>query len=106
MALDDEEYKEQKPSFEYLIGRAHERGIEVIIPDSSDILKVPFDYGYEKYPIEAKIFNDKVQEIVKTKEKLLRLKAKHEQEIGSINAQLFKLDGMIEMSEYYRKLIY
>lgn len=106
MGSDFAEYSEQKPTFEYWIGRAHESGIEVIIPESSDILKVPFDYGYETCPVEAKVFEAKMKEIAKTKEKLLATRAKHEQQIGAINAQLFKLDGMLEISEYYKKLIY
>lgn len=105
MSYADDEYTEQKPSVEYWIGRAEDRGIEVIIPDSSDILKVPYKYGYENCPISQKAFFDKIAEVQKVKENLLKQKQKLENKIGSINAQLFKLDGALEISEYYRKLI-
>jgi hypothetical protein len=106
MSYCDVEYSEQKPSVEYWLGQAEARGIKIIIHESSDILKVPFDYGYKKCPVEAEVFEQKIAEITANKDKLLKQKVKHEQQIGAINAQLFKLDGMLQISEYYKKLIY
>lgn len=42
-----EEYGSQKPSVEYFIGVARGRGIKVIIPAQSDLLKTQFMYGYQ-----------------------------------------------------------
>lgn len=41
------EYAEQKPSTWYLLGLAEGRGIELVIPDESDLLKVRSLYGFE-----------------------------------------------------------
>lgn len=46
----DEEYADQRPNLEYFIGRAEERGIRVIIPESSALLKSDHLYGYEPSP--------------------------------------------------------
>lgn len=42
------EYVSQRPSCEYYIGIAKGRGIEVVIPVESDLLKTRFIYGYEE----------------------------------------------------------
>lgn len=50
MAQDDEidsEYAEQRPSCEYFVGYAEGRGIKVVIPDKSDLLKCLWLYPYE-----------------------------------------------------------
>ena len=41
------EYGEQRPSCEYYIGIAVGRGIRVILPTESDLLKTRFVYGYD-----------------------------------------------------------
>ena len=47
---DKEEYLEQRPCIEYLIGQAEARGIEVVIPASSPLCKSSFVYGEETNP--------------------------------------------------------
>ncbi len=51
MAVEDDgthgEYSAQRPSCEYFIGLARGMGIEVIIPNESELLKAPGLYGYE-----------------------------------------------------------
>lgn len=42
------EYKSQRPSCEYFIGVARGLGIEVFIPETSDLLKSAFLYGYDE----------------------------------------------------------
>lgn len=41
------EYQHQRPSCEYIIGFARGLGIEVIIPESSDLLKAISQYGFD-----------------------------------------------------------
>jgi len=43
----DTEYNTQRPSCEYFIGLARGQGIEIYIPEQSDLLKTAFLYGYE-----------------------------------------------------------
>jgi hypothetical protein len=42
------EYSHQRPSCEYFVGLAEGRGVEVIIPDESDLLKTNFLYSFEE----------------------------------------------------------
>ena len=42
----DSEYRHQRPNVEYWIGRARGMGIEVIVPETSDLLKASHQYGY------------------------------------------------------------
>ena len=46
----NEEYSEQRPSCEYMLGRAMESGIRVHIPDVSDLLKAGHLYAFESPP--------------------------------------------------------
>ena len=62
------EYAAQRPSCEYMIGVARGRGIEVIIPDQSDLLKCAELYGLEVSPLPLNLQNryDELQgELVK-----------------------------------------
>lgn len=47
------EYVTQRPNFEWLLGRAEERGINVILPRSCPLLKADFVYGHEPKPVKA-----------------------------------------------------
>lgn len=48
-----EEYESQRPSMYYYLGQAEARGIKIIVPEASDLLKVYFRYGYESEPRNA-----------------------------------------------------
>lgn len=43
-----DEYSHQRPSCEYMIGVARGLGIRVVLPDTSDLLKTRFLYGYDE----------------------------------------------------------
>ena len=45
------EYLLQRPNFEWLIGRAEERGIKIILPPECPLLKHTHVYGYEPEPV-------------------------------------------------------
>lgn len=55
------EYSHQRPSCEYFIGLARGMGIEVILPDTCDLLKTRFLYGLQE-PQET-AFNKKLKEM-------------------------------------------
>jgi hypothetical protein len=46
----EHEYREQRPNFEWLLGRAQERGISIHLPASCPLLKHSHVYGYEQKP--------------------------------------------------------
>mgnify|MGYP001027927118 FL=1 len=52
MAMDSE-YQYQRPNAEYFMGIAEGRGIELIVPEASLLLKSPWRYGYEQPPVGA-----------------------------------------------------
>lgn len=45
------EYIEQRPNFEWLLGRAEERGVKIVLPPECPLLKHTHVYGYEKAPV-------------------------------------------------------
>lgn len=55
------EYSHQRPSCEYFIGLARGKGIEVILPDTCDLLKTRFMYALQE-PQET-AFNQKLREM-------------------------------------------
>jgi hypothetical protein len=87
MAASDE-YGHQKPSAEYWLGRAEGMGVEIHLPESCDLLKGYFMYGYE-----AKQKNDFVKK-GQTRLKQLEAEAKEFQK----NYYLAK--GAIDTWEY------
>jgi hypothetical protein len=45
------EYLKQRPNMEWLLGRAHERGITIVLPTTCPLLKHSHVYGYEPEPV-------------------------------------------------------
>lgn len=46
------EYIKQRPNFEWLLGRAEERGIRIMLPPECPLLKHSHVYGYEPEPVK------------------------------------------------------
>jgi hypothetical protein len=46
----EHEYIKQRPQFEHLLGRAQERGINIVLPKACPLLKHSHVYGYEPEP--------------------------------------------------------
>jgi hypothetical protein len=63
MAIDIE-YRAQRPSCEYFIGIAQGRGIKVVVPDTCDLLKTRFLYGYHE--IKETAFSQKLEKMGKS----------------------------------------
>jgi hypothetical protein len=59
----ESEYGIQRPSCEFFLGIAQGKGIKITIPDSSELLKAPFLYGYQKVPAWIAKLPDKKREI-------------------------------------------
>lgn len=47
------EYRVQRGAMEWLFGRAQERGIKIVLPQASPLMRHPYIYGYEKQPVPA-----------------------------------------------------
>lgn len=86
------EYSHQRPSCEYFVGLARGRGVEVIIPPTSDLLKTNFLYCYQEP--EENAFVLKMDEMEKSmaqrqadaENKLKMSEAKMHQYIGARSA--------------------
>lgn len=48
MSCETDEYSNQKPSGSYWLGRAEGMGVKIYLPDSCDLLKGYFCYGYDE----------------------------------------------------------
>jgi len=90
----DEEYMQQRPAAEFLLGIAHARGIKITIPEQSALLKASHVYGLEDIR-----FGDPMEERYKQKEKEYRDK------IEELKSQIFTLEGAAhECKEFYHAL--
>lgn len=49
----EQEYREQRPNFEHLLGIARGRGITVVMADKSPVMKHPWRYAYDEKPALA-----------------------------------------------------
>lgn len=82
----DTEYHHQRPSCEYFLGLARGMGIKIYIPDTADLLKVRFLYGFDE-PKET-AFDKKIASIQKmmgTK----RAKEEHNSKVAEAKIQQY-----------------
>lgn len=89
----NEEYSEQRPSCEYMLGRAMESGVIVHIPDVSDLLKAGHLYAFESPPSVQRRLESK-------KASLKRDIAIREQEESIAGNDKLQLTGELEAVEY------
>ena len=89
------EYQDQKPSCEYFIGLARGQGIEVYLPEQSDLLKANFMYGYEQN--KADPFIEKCKNRMKFLDKQ---KQQTEKQIQGLTTLLNRTEGSIEDLKY------
>lgn len=92
----DSEYGSQRPSCEYFIGWARGMGIDVFIPETSDLLKSPFLYGYE----DPSLIRTKMEARLK---ELQERAAQTQQQRDQAQAGFFQLQGAIEDVQYWLK---
>lgn len=94
----DGEYEKQRPSCEYLIGLAQGRGIDVYLPDSSDLLKTPFLYGIEEE--KRSVMGIKFDARIKDLQNRL---AQMQQNQAQQQAAIHQLQGAVEDAQYWRR---
>lgn len=80
--VSDEEYIQQRPAAEYLLGIAQAKGIKITIPEQSALLKASHVYGLEDIR-----FGDPIEERYKQKAKDYRSK------IDELKSQIYTLEG-------------
>jgi len=94
----DTEYHWQRPSCEYFIGIARGRGVEVIIPDRSDLLKTRYMYGYQD--VEEMAYARKLRGMVDAMRKKL---AAAEQQRDQAMKQVDQYIGALSAIEQIQK---
>jgi hypothetical protein len=117
----DGEFQFQRPSVEFIIGWAIGEGIKVVLPQESDILRSIYKYGYDNCPLETKIFSDKKDEHQKQFDamqtertklinwrngKMAEIEAEFNNKINQIDAYLNQIRGAMDMSEYFRRVVF
>ena len=87
----DSEYHHQRPSCEYFIGVARGMGITVYLPDTCDLLKTRFLYGFHE--VQESAFDKKMSKMGKT------MKERQKQAIGQMEEHKRQM-------EFYQRQVY
>ena len=106
MAQDDllnAEYSHQRPSCEYFLGIAEARGITVVLPPGSDLLKTAYLYGFEDQEIWTGKLLNRLQELGGRKEQMKGRLAQIDNERGQLIAGINQLDGAMQQCQYNLK---
>jgi hypothetical protein len=91
----DEEYASQRPSVEYFVGLAKGMGIEVYIPDQSDICKSWLLYGFDDE--QATIIHKRIKHFKEENiNKKQQLEAAAQQHIAAMHQSI----GVVQACEY------
>lgn len=101
MAMDTE-YSIQRPSCEYFLGVAEGKGIDVIIPETSEIMKCSFLYGIEPAPAFVRKMPDKKRELTNNYNDIL---AEEEQTIAFMGSVQGYMQAMTDVIDYAGKTI-
>lgn len=93
------EYGSQRPSCELLIGIALGRGVKVVIPDESDLLKTKFIYGIDEPQQDqfTKRLSHLKTELIKKHKDSMTLKEKGEKEMYQYGGSLKMLDEIYQL---------
>jgi hypothetical protein len=92
----DSEYGTQRPSCEYLLGIAEGRGIQVVIPDTSALLKSRKLYGF----MEDDAF---ILKHIEKRDRMAKAKQETEQQLQQLQHRLAHLNGALEVVQYDMK---
>jgi len=93
------EYSEQRPSCEWLIGVAQGRGISVVIPDGSDLLKASHLYGFDDEQYRNKLMS-RLNELGTRKEQVRGEMLQAQQKAQWMQARISELDGAMQEVQY------
>ena len=90
----DSEYAQQRPSCEYFLGWAAGAGIEIDIPDSSDLLKSPWLYGYEDGGLMTNKYKARLKDLTERRGML-------ERQRNEAHEALLQVNGALEDTGYW-----
>ena len=90
----DSEYQSQRPSCEYFIGIAEGLGIEVFIPETADLLKAEYLYGYDDPSVMRAKMEARLKELTGRRNEAQR--QRDEAQVGFL-----QITGAIEDVQYW-----
>jgi hypothetical protein len=93
------EYSQQRPSCEWLIGLAQGRGIRVVIPPGSDLLKTSHLYGFDSDEYLNKLMH-RLRELGERKEQMRAEMNQFRSRADWIQARISELDGAMQEVQY------
>ena len=99
-----QEYREQRPSCEWLLGWAQGKGIQVVLPPECDLMKTPFLYGYGhagntlRRKWEAR--NEELATRIRNKSEKMR---QHQQQYEQLQQEVIALHGAKDAQNYYEQ---
>lgn len=104
------EYSRQRPSCEYFLGVAKGMGIEVVLPDVTDLLQSSHLYGFENDSPFVRKLTARLQELAGRKEEAKGKVAQMEGQIAALesdklalNYAINQLDGAMQDIQYWLK---
>jgi hypothetical protein len=93
------EYSQQRPSCEYYLGRLEAKGVDVFLPEGSDLLMSATLYGFDDQRLRKKLLA-RLQEIGQRKEEM-RAQMNEAQNQGAwFQARISELDGVMQEIQY------
>jgi hypothetical protein len=97
------EYSEQRPSCEYFLGIAEGLGIDVFIPNGSDLLASSHLYGYEDSGRVIEKMGSRFVELGKNRDQLGAQMHSLEQQIVGLRDTMNQMTGAQQEVTYMRK---
>ena len=97
------EYSEQRPSCEYFLGVAEGLGIELYIPNGSDLLAASHLYGYEDSGRVIEKMGSRFVELGKNKEQLAAQLQQIEAQVVTLRDNMAAMSGAQQEVTYWRK---
>ena len=93
------EYRQQRPSCEWLIGLAQGRGIRVVMPPGSDLMKSSHLYGFDDDVYRQKL-EARLQELGQRKEQIRAEMVQHSDRASWLQSRISELDGAMQEVTY------
>ena len=97
------EYSEQRPSCEYFLGLAEGQGIEVVIPNGSDLLATSHLYGYEDSGRILEKMTSRYVELGNNKDQMMAQAAQLKAQALQLEGQANAMVGAQQEVNFWRK---
>ena len=97
------EYSEQRPSCEYFLGIAEGLGIDLFIPNGSDLLASSHLYGYEDSGRVIEKMGSRFTELGRNKEQMMAQMSQLESQMTGLRDTMAQMTGAQQEVTYWRK---